>query len=102
MSLHFVVRPLAEQDLLEAQEWYEARRPGLGADFRATIDSLFGRIGENPSLYPEVYRGTRRAVVRRFPYLVYFVVSEDTIAVIACIHSKRHRRLARERLPRGL
>jgi len=96
-----VVRPLAEQDLLEAQQWYESQRSGLGADFRSTISGLLDLVGANPKLYPEVYRGVRRAVVRRFPYLVYFVVSEERVAVIACLHGKRRPGLVRGRLPTG-
>jgi hypothetical protein len=72
VSRRLTVRPLAEQDLLEAQEWYDEQRPGLGGDFRSTIDGLLRRILERPLLYPAVYRNARRAVVRRFLYLLYF------------------------------
>lgn len=64
MSLRLVVRPLAEQDLVETQKWYEEQRPGLGDEFRITVDRLMGRILERPQLYPEVYRRVRRAVMR--------------------------------------
>jgi plasmid stabilization system protein ParE len=101
VSHQLVVRPLAERDLLEAQQWYESQRSGLGADFRSTIAGLLGRVGANPKLYPEVYRGVRRAVVRRFPYGVYLVVSEERVVVIACLHSKRRPGLEHARLPTG-
>jgi plasmid stabilization system protein ParE len=45
-----------------------------------------------------VYRNARRAVVRRFPYLPYFSVSDDTIIVLACLHSKRDSVLLRSRI----
>jgi len=101
VSQQLLVRPLAEQDLLEAQQWYESRRPGLGAEFRSAIDGVLGRIGANPKQYPAVYRGVRRAVVRRFPCLVYFAMAEDRVAVIACLHSRRRPGLVAKRLPTG-
>jgi hypothetical protein len=57
VSLRLVVRPLAEQDLVEAQRWYEEQRPGLGEEFRITVDRLMARILERPGLSPEMNRG---------------------------------------------
>ena len=65
-----VVRRLAEQDLEQAQDWYEEQRPGLGSEFRQTIDGLFDRLAATPRIYPAVHGEVRRAVLRRFPYLV--------------------------------
>lgn len=99
MSLRLVVRPLAEQDLVETQTWYEEQRPGLGDEFRLTVDRLMGRILERPQLYPEVHRGVRRAVMRRFPYLLYYVVTSDAVVLLACLHGKRAPALLRSRIP---
>jgi len=98
VSFRLVVRPLAELDLLEAYEWYEAHQARLGSDFISAIDGLFARIAGNPRLYPEVYRHVRRAVVRRFPYLVYFVVEDETVSIVGCFHSKRRPELSIGRL----
>ena len=98
MSYQLIVRPLAQEDLLEAQRWYEAQQSGLGGEFRAAIDSVFGRLVDNPHLYPLVYRGLRRAVVRRFPYLMYFAAEAEVITVVACLHSRRRPGLVRTRV----
>ncbi len=34
MSFPVVFRPQAERELLEAEQWYEDRSPGLGRKFR--------------------------------------------------------------------
>lgn len=99
MSLRLIVRPLAEQDLRDAQRWYEEQRSGLGNEFRTTADSLIRRIVERPRLYPEVYRDVRRAVMRRFPYLVYYILSPEAVVVLACLHSKQDPALLRSRVP---
>ena len=51
MSLPIVLRPEAQRDLLEARDWYEQRRAGLGEAFAERVDQMFSRIGEMPDLY---------------------------------------------------
>jgi hypothetical protein len=36
--MHVVFRPEAEEELLEAQAWYEARAAGLGLEFARAVD----------------------------------------------------------------
>jgi plasmid stabilization system protein ParE len=92
------VRRLAEQDLLEAQRWYDEQRTGLGTEFRAAVSELLNRLADAPFAYPIVHQQhVRRAVLRRFPYLVYFAASDTTVTVLACLHSSRDPRLAQER-----
>ena len=98
MAFAVTVRQLAEQDILEAQRWYDERRTNLGSEFRAAVDELLTSLGDTPLIYPAVYQGLRRAVLRRFPYLVYFAVSGDVVTVLACLHSSRDPRLLRSRV----
>ena len=41
---------------------------------------LLGRIAQAPLAYPRVHGETRRALVRRFPYAIYFHAMPDEIA----------------------
>jgi plasmid stabilization system protein ParE len=97
VTLPVFVRPVAEQDLLEAQRWYDGQRSGLGAEFRQAVDLVLQKLGESPLIHPVAYRGIRRAAVRRFPYLVYYSVRADRIEVIGCLHSRRDPKLLRMR-----
>ena len=45
-------------------------------------------IERTPLQFPEVERGIRRAVIRRFPYAAYFIVDPERIAVIAIFHHR--------------
>jgi toxin ParE1/3/4 len=98
MSFRFVARPEAEQDLVEARDWYEARRIGLGEEFLLAVEEVLGRVLESPESYPVVYRGVRWARLRRFPYLVYYRVKNETVEVLAVLHGSRHPRNWRSRL----
>jgi plasmid stabilization system protein ParE len=82
-------RPQAEAELLEARAWYEERRPGLGALFAASVTSTVERIVETPLAYPRVHGETRRAVLRRFPYALYFRVLTEEVVILAVIHGRR-------------
>ena len=95
--MKLIVRPEAEEELIEAIDWYEARNPGLGGDFLRCVDACFQRILRFPEAYPVVHRSTRMAIVRRFPFLVLYRSIDDTIAVVAVFHAKRDPKIWKER-----
>lgn len=67
-----LVRPAAAAEIEAAADWYEGKRRGLGRDFLQAVDQALDSIRSRPDAYPVVHRGTRRALLRRFPYAVYF------------------------------
>jgi plasmid stabilization system protein ParE len=86
------VRRLARLDIEEAATWYEDRVGGLGTRFLEEVDHCLESIRSAPSRYPVVYRDVRRALLKRFPYAVFFLFRDETITVIACVHTRRHAR----------
>lgn len=78
----------ARQDYVTARDWYE-EQAGLGSDFEQCIEDKLLSIRENAELYPIVHRTLREALVRRFPYAIYFAVEEDAILVVSVFHSSR-------------
>jgi len=99
LSVPVSVRPLAEDDLLAAQTWYEQQRPGLGAEFKAEVDRFVDQIQETPLIFPKVHRGARRARVGRFPYWLFFVPYPDRLEIVACFHVRRDPREIFLRIP---
>jgi toxin ParE1/3/4 len=83
------LRPEAEVDIAEARNWYEQQRPGLGADFLNQLESLLVRMARSPRQFPKAHGELRRALVRRFPYAVYFLPEHDGIVVFAVLHQRR-------------
>ena len=79
----------ARAELIEAQDWYEGEATGLGRRFRQAIDALIERMSDNPRQFPIVFKNVRRALLRRFPYSLFFVVEDDALIVIACFHASR-------------
>ncbi|HSN99656.1 MAG TPA: hypothetical protein VLS89_15280 [Candidatus Nanopelagicales bacterium] len=70
-----IVRPAAELDIRSAVEWYEAEEPGLGSRFMDELGSTLRRIQAIPLQFPHIGDGVRRALLRRFPYAVYFLLT---------------------------
>jgi plasmid stabilization system protein ParE len=97
MSRKFVFRPQAEAELTAAIDWYESRGKGLGAEFMRAIDATLAMIRRNPDQYQIIKGQARRAVLRRFPYSLVYVASEQEIVVLACFHGRRDPRKLIER-----
>jgi len=76
-------------DIKTAYDWHEAQRAGLGEDFLLTLEESYVKITRNPKLYQDIYKSVKRKLVRRFPYGIFFVLLEDTIIVLAVLHTKR-------------
>lgn len=81
--------PEADAELAEAREWYAHQREDLDLEFMKSIDDALSRIVTNPNQYPDVYRGLRRCVVRRFPFAIFYEVTVNEVEVIAVFHSRR-------------
>ena len=95
-----IVRPAAEADIEEAALWYELRSLGLGVEFLRAVDVCFEEIRRNPDSFQQVYKSARRARIRRFPYVAYFVSAATRIQIVACMHAKRDPRMWQRRVDR--
>ena len=84
-----IIRPLAEADLVNARDWYERQRDGLGSAFLLSIDEVFERINHAPETNPLVHRDLRRALIQRFPYAVYYRIESDEVVVLGIFHAAR-------------
>jgi toxin ParE1/3/4 len=85
-------RPEASADIAEAFSWYEHQRAGLGAEFENELNRTFGYVRDMPLAGRVVHRTFRRALLRRFPFTVYFTVTADLIEIRGVLHNRRHPR----------
>ena len=91
-------RPDLLTDLREVMAWYEAASPGLGAEFQQAFFAELDRIATAPLTHRVLYRDFRRAIMPRFPYLIYFKVEAATVVIFLLIHSARDPAAARSML----
>jgi plasmid stabilization system protein ParE len=92
-----IVQPEAEADLKEAFRWYQAQRQGLGQEFLDEASRALSRIAEQPLRYALVHGEARRALLRRFPYVVLYVARDERVFVLAVLHQRRNSSIARAR-----
>jgi plasmid stabilization system protein ParE len=89
MSLPVIMRALAEADVVEIFGDLDFIRPGLGKRFIARLREVLDRIEKMPEMYGEVWRDVRAVKLRKFRYLVYYVVLADHVEVLAVLHGSR-------------
>jgi len=82
--------PEAELDLDEAYSWYQAQAPDLGADFLGAVNMCIAAIRRHPEAYQLVDPTMRRALLRRFPFAVFYEVGPAEILVYAVFHGARN------------
>ena len=87
-----LLRPAAAGDIDQAYRWYEGQRIGLGEEFLLEVRTTLWQLREQPDACPVIHRDTRRALLKRFPYGVFYRVFEQQIVVVACLHARRHPR----------
>jgi plasmid stabilization system protein ParE len=78
------------KELDKAYRWYESQELGLGDDFLEQVDEALDRICQMPESYPVVYRDVQRAVIRRFPYIIYYRIVSSRVIVTAIFHGRRN------------
>ena len=81
--------PEADVEFQEAIRWYGRQRTGLDAEFVLCVEEALDRISRWPEMFPVVHRHARRAVVRRFPFVIVFETGHDEIRVLSVFHSRR-------------
>ena len=81
--------PEAVAEFREARVWYAARDAGVGERFSAAIDSAIEGIADAPDRWSAFEHGTRRYVLRAFPYVVIYRVFPDRVQVVAFHHARR-------------
>jgi len=90
VSLPIIFHRAARAEFDEAHAWYERQQIGLGEEFSERVHDLLTRIAETPLMHQCIYKDIRRAMVRRFPYLVLYRVKSDHVRVIGVFHSSRN------------
>ena len=84
-----LLRSAAAADFDEAYRWYERQKVGLGEEFLTAVDATLRDLLAHPATYPVIHRETRRVLLQRFPYAIFFRLYDETVIVIACMHGRR-------------
>jgi toxin ParE1/3/4 len=97
VSFPVVFRPQAEAEFEEAQAWYEERLRGLGHEFVTSVQATINLVSRNPGQFQRIEGEVRRALVRRFPYAIFYLADPESVVIIAVFHTSRDPTIWRQR-----
>lgn len=88
-----------EQDLDSGFAWYESRDAGLGDEFLRAVQARISAVARTPEAHQVIYETYRRAVVRRFPFVIIYEYADGVVTVYSVFHTSQDPNKWRERLP---
>jgi plasmid stabilization system protein ParE len=72
-----------------ATVWYAARSQRSAQRFLDELQMAYSSAANSPLLYPLYLHGTRRILLKRFPFFVVYFAWQDEVYIVAVVHAKR-------------
>jgi hypothetical protein len=88
----------AEDDLVQGFAFYEGQQAGIGDYFLSSLGSDIDSLRLYAGIHPTHFSRYRRLLSKRFPFAIYYTVSDDTALVHAVLDCRRDPAWIRERL----
>lgn len=87
----FRVHRLARREISDAFLYYKyTDDPALAPDFQQKLRVAFRELRQNPQRYPRWHRTeVRKYVLKRFPYMIFYIDYPEYIRVLAVAHTSR-------------
>jgi len=92
------IHPAALEEVEAATDWYAQRSRRAAERFLEELDLAMDQIARNAAQYPLREFGTRRMVLRRFPFVIVFREALAGVEIIAVAHGRRRPGYWRDRL----
>ena len=89
MKHRLIFHPRFFEDIATAQSWIEHARTGWGSRFAAAVEMAVSAIIDYPESFKIVAGDYRRALLRKFGYLVVFSCRGEQIRLIGVMHGAR-------------
>lgn len=77
------------QELIDAYNFYEEQLIGLGNQFLYEFNKTIKLVIEHPTIWKKVGKRTRRALIKRFPFLILYIFEDNIIHVTCIAHQHR-------------
>lgn len=79
----------AKEQLDEAMDYYSKKQEGLGDKLWQEVMDKSDLIEQNPYLFQKSELGTRIAVLKKFPFRIFYRIKDLIIEVVAILHQSR-------------
>jgi hypothetical protein len=93
--VQLVLHPEAQNEILEAADWYDLQDAGLGNEFLAEIESAMSLVYSCPDVWPAWPQTNRRPPIQRYllKRFLFFALAyqqfQDHVLVLAVVHTRR-------------
>ncbi|MDF1546171.1 MAG: type II toxin-antitoxin system RelE/ParE family toxin [Bacteroidales bacterium] len=87
----------AEKDFDISYQYYNTENENVADNFYKHINQSFIQIQKFPATNPKVHEDVRKFVVKKFPFVIYYLLKEPIIRVIAIFHTSRNPEIWQER-----
>jgi len=79
-------------DILNITDWYNERVPNLGLKFQKNARLQINSLKHNAHIFAVRYNSVRCVLVKKFPFLIHYIIDEDSrvVNVYAIIHTSRN------------
>jgi len=84
----------AIEEIAQAAVWFDSQRSGLGDEYWQSVEATLLRIEQNPLGFSRSEFATpdadiRFAIIRRFNYVIHFLVEDDQVQIVSVAHGAR-------------
>jgi plasmid stabilization system protein ParE len=85
------VLPKAKADISNTMNWYKKEGgKELALNFKEHIFTVVENLQNDIVEHGKVKFGLSRIFVKKFPYVIYFIVADNTITIFAVLHKKQN------------
>ena len=92
------IHPAALEEFKSALTWYLERSEVAAQNFVAELDRAVDLMIESPERWPTGDYGTRKFVLRRFPFAIIYRNRNAVVQILAIAHGHRRPGYWKERL----
>ncbi|SDT63981.1 ParE toxin of type II toxin-antitoxin system, parDE [Mucilaginibacter mallensis] len=91
-SYKIKIKDEALVDILNITDWYNERVPNLGLKFQKNTRLQINTLKHNAYSFAIRYKDVRCTLVKKFPFLIHYIIDEDNkvVNVYAIIHTSRN------------
>lgn len=91
MAYRIIVSPRAQTEIEDAIDYYAFHSVDAPRNFISILSDTYKILEEKP-IQRVRYKNVRAVKIKRFPYLLHFVINEanNTVKILSCFHNKRN------------
>ena len=91
MAYKVIVSPRAQKEIENAIDYYALYSADTPQNFIKSLEDAFDALSKKP-FFRVRYKNIRGLMIKRFPYTLYFMITEHTnrVRILSCFHNKRN------------